>query len=73
MEIRLKDLTDQQCADVVAHFAERKMTGGVEEIIIHTPKGDDVILTKKKKTGGNFDDNSGACAAACFAAIATTM
>ena len=45
MEIKFDDLTDQQCADIIAHFIKRK---NVNEIIIHTKK-DDIVITKKRK------------------------
>lgn len=45
MEIKFDDLTDQQCADIIAHFIKRK---NVNEIIIHTRK-DDIVITKKRK------------------------
>ena len=45
MEIKFDDLTDQQCADIIAHFVKRK---NVNEIIIHT-KEDDIVITKKRK------------------------
>lgn len=69
MILKLKDLTDQQCADVIAHFVERK---NVDEIIIHTKK-DDIVVTKKPRLENldDLDDTSGfACAGAC-ALIAT--
>ena len=46
MEIKFDDLTDQQCADIIAHFVKRK---NVNEIIIHT-KEDDIVITKKRKS-----------------------
>ena len=46
MEIKFDDLTDQQCADIIAHFIKRK---NVNEIIIHT-KEDDIVITKKRKS-----------------------
>ena len=45
MEIKFDDLTDQQCADIIAHFIDRK---NASEIIIHTKK-DDIVITKKRK------------------------
>ena len=45
MKIKFDDLTDQQCADIIAHFIKRK---NVNEIIIHT-KEDDIVITKKRK------------------------
>ena len=42
MEIKFDDLTDQQCADIIAHFIKRK---NVNEIIIHT-KEDDIVIKK---------------------------
>ena len=45
MEIKFDDLTDQQCADIIAHFVKRK---NVNEIIIHT-RNDDIVITKKRK------------------------
>ena len=46
MKIKFDDLTDQQCADIIAHFIDRK---NVSEIIIHTKK-DDIVITKKRKS-----------------------
>ena len=46
MEIKFDDLTDQQCADIIAHFVKRK---NVNEIIIHT-KEDDIVIKKKRKS-----------------------
>ena len=46
MEIKFDDLTDQQCADIIAHFVKRK---NGNEIIIHT-KEDDIVITKKRKS-----------------------
>ena len=46
MEIKFDDLTDQQCADIIAHFIKRK---NVNEIIIHT-RNDDIVITKKRKS-----------------------
>ena len=46
MEIKFDDLTDQQCADIIAHFIDRK---NASEIIIHTRK-DDIVITKKRKS-----------------------
>lgn len=46
MRIKFEDLTDQQCADIIAHFVDRN---NVSEIIIHTKKND-IVITKKKKT-----------------------
>jgi len=48
MEIRFEDLTDQQCADIIAHFVERIMTGEVKEIIIHNDN-DDIIIKKEPR------------------------
>ena len=45
MEIKFDDLTDQQCADIIAHFIDRK---NASEIIIHTKK-DDIVIKKKRK------------------------
>ena len=45
MEIKFDDLTDQQCADIIAHFVDRK---NASEVIIHTKK-DDIVITKKRK------------------------
>ena len=45
MKIKFDDLTDQQCADIIAHFVKRK---NVNEIIIHT-RNDDIVITKKRK------------------------
>ena len=45
MKIKFDDLTDQQCADIIAHFIKRK---NVNEIIIHT-KEDDIVIKKKRK------------------------
>ena len=42
MEIKFDDLTDQQCADIIAHFVDRK---NASEIIIHTIK-DDIVIKK---------------------------
>ena len=61
MEIRFEDITDQQCADIIAHFVKRK---NVDEIIIHT-KSEDIVVTKKPRLE-TIDDGSGlGCAAAC--------
>ena len=46
MEIKFDDLTDQQCADIIAHFVKRK---NGNEIIIHT-RNDDIVITKKRKS-----------------------
>ena len=46
MKIKFDDLTDQQCADIIAHFVDRK---NASEIIIHTKK-DDIVITKKRKS-----------------------
>ena len=45
MKIKFDDLTDQQCADIIAYFVDRK---NVSEIIIHTKK-DDIVIKKKRK------------------------
>ena len=51
MEIKFDDLTDQQCADIIAHFIKRK---NVNEIIIHT-KEDDIVIKKTSKITDYFD------------------
>ena len=51
MEIKFDDLTDQQCADIIAHFVKRK---NVNEIIIHT-KEDDIVIKKTPKITDYFD------------------
>ena len=51
MEIKFDDLTDQQCADIIAHFIKRK---NVNEIIIHT-KEDDIVIQKTPKVANYFD------------------
>ena len=51
MEIKFDDLTDQQCADIIAHFIDRK---NVNEIIIHT-KEDDIVIQKTPKVANYFD------------------
>ena len=51
MEIKFDDLTDQQCADIIAHFIKRK---NVNEIIIHTKEYDSVIK-KTPKVANYFD------------------
>lgn len=51
MEIKFDDLTDQQCADIIAHFIKRK---NVNEIIIHT-KEDDIVIKKTPKITNYFD------------------
>ena len=51
MEIKFDDLTDQQCADIIAHFVKRK---NVNEIVIHT-KEDDIVITKTPKITDYFD------------------
>ena len=51
MEIKFDDLTDQQCADIIAHFIKRK---NVNEIIIHT-KEDDIVIKKTPKITDYFD------------------
>jgi len=61
MEIRFEDITDQQCADIIAHFVKRK---NVDEIIIHTNE-DDIVITKKPKQSDIVDSGGFACAAAC--------
>lgn len=53
MEIRFDEITDQQCADIIAHFVKRK---NVDEIIIHT-KTEDIVITKKP-TLSELDDIS---------------
>ena len=73
MAIRFEDITDQQCADIIAHFAKRKMVDNINEIVIHVPEGEDIIISKKKKRTDVFDDGSAACAAACCAMIAATI
>ena len=42
------DITDQQCADIIAHFVKRKMVGDIKEIIIHT-ETDDIVIKKRHK------------------------
>ena len=51
MKIKFDDLTDQQCADIIAHFIDRK---NVSEIIIHTKK-DDIVIQKTPKVANYFD------------------
>lgn len=51
MKIKFDDLTDQQCADIIAHFVKRK---NVNEIIIHT-KEDDIVIKKTPKITDYFD------------------
>ena len=51
MEIKFDDLTDQQCADIIAHFIKRK---NVNEIIIHT-KEDDIVIKTTPKVANYFD------------------
>lgn len=51
MEIKFDDLTDQQCADIIAHFVKRK---NGNEIIIHT-KEDDIVIKKTPKITNYFD------------------
>ena len=51
MEIKFDDLTDQQCADIIAHFIKRK---NVNEIVIHT-KEDDIVIKKTPKITDYFD------------------
>ena len=63
MKIKFEDITDQQCADIIAHFVERK---GVDEIVIHTKEYDIEITKKPKHTScdddGAFDGGAAACA-----------
>ena len=61
MEIKFTDISNQQCADIIAHFVKRKNT---DEIIIHTEKEDIVITRKKKKASIDdlFVSDGGACA-----------
>lgn len=70
MEVKFEDITDQQCADIIAHFAKRKMVGDIKEIVIHSGN-DDIIITKKPRLNGGFDDTLAAAvgAAACCAII----
>lgn len=70
MEIRLDKLTDQQCADIIAHFVKRKMIGNVDKIVIHTPEQMDITITRKKK-GDDILDDGLAAVAGCFACIAS--
>ena len=70
MEIKLDKLTDQQCADVIAHFVKRKMVGNVNEIVIHTPEKVDITITRKKKMEDSPVDALVAVAG-CFACIAS--
>ena len=51
MEIKFDDLTDQQCADIIANFIKIK---NVNEIIIHT-KEDDIVIQKTPKVSNYFD------------------
>lgn len=60
MIVNFEDITDQQCADIIAHFVKRK---NVDEIIIHT-KSEDIVVTKKPRLE-TLDDGGFACAAAC--------
>lgn len=68
MIVNFEDITDQQCADIIAHFVKRK---GVDEIIIHT-KSDDIVVTKKPRLE-TIDDNGGFAAAAACALMATIV
>ena len=67
MIVNFEDITDQQCADIIAHFVKRK---GVNEIIIHT-KSDDIVITKKPKHSEDEDMSGFAATAAC--ALITTI
>ena len=51
MEIKFEDITDQQCADIIAHFVKRK---NANEIIIHT-KTEDIVIKKTPRIGDYFD------------------
>ena len=51
MKIKFDDLTDQQCADIIAHFVDRK---NGNEIIIHT-RNDDIVIKKTPKITNYFD------------------
>jgi len=66
MIVKFEDLTDQQCADIIAHFVKRK---NVDEIIIHT-KSEDIVVTKKPRLE-TLDDCGGFAAAAACALMAT--
>ena len=65
MEIKFKDITDQQCADIIAHFVKRK---GVDEIVIHT-KEYDIEITKKPKKDDVIADDGSACVCGLIALI----
>ena len=62
-KIRFDEITDQQCADIIAHFVKRK---GVDEIVIHTADYD-IEITKKPKNNEYVDAMDGA------AFVAATM
>lgn len=51
MEIRFEDITDQQCADIIAHFVKRK---NANEIIIHT-KTEDIVIKKQPRVDDLVD------------------
>jgi len=70
MVIKFDSLTDQQCADIIAHFVKRKMIGNVDKIVIHTPEKMDITITRKKKDDNILDDGL-AAVAGCFACIAS--
>lgn len=64
--IKYEDISDQQCADIIAHFVKRK---NVDEIVIHT-KTEDIVITKKPRLSELEDISDFGCAASC-ALIAT--
>jgi len=51
MVIKFEDITDQQCADIIAHFVKRK---NANEIIIHT-KTEDIVIKKQPRVDDYFD------------------
>ena len=46
MEIKFDDLTDQQCADIIAHFVD---INNAIEVFFHI-RNDDIVITKKRKS-----------------------
>lgn len=70
MVIKFDSLTDQQCADIIAHFVKRKMNGDIDKIVIHTPEKMDITITRKKK-GDDILDDGLAAVTGCFACIAS--
>ena len=52
MNIPFEKLTDQQCADIIAHFVNRKMA---KQIIVHTPSEDIVVTKKEKNTKASYE------------------